>query len=250
MNDTIEMIEIPKSEPAGNMLAVIERAALNSDVDVNKMRALLDMQKEIHAKEAEMAFTRAMIQVQKEITPIVKSSWNEQTRSNYAKAKEIDKVLTPIYTRHGFILMFGTEDSVWSDKGYIRIVCDVCHEAGHSRKFQYDLPPDDAGIKGTVNKTPVHASASTVTYGQRYLKILIFNIPFADDKDGNTQKEPEPLITEKQEADLHALIDELGDAGSKGKQAMFKWLGIDSIDQIPAKHYKKVVAGLEKRRAA
>jgi len=227
---------------AGNMLATIQNAALNPDVDVDKMKALLDMQERIIDKNAAVAFNHSMMKVQREMKSIPKTAWNAQTKSNYAKAEEIDKVLTPLYTSHGFCLMFGTADS--PHEYYIRITCDVGHEQGHVKPFFYDLPPDEAGIKGTVNKTKVHASASTLKYGQRYLKSMIFNITFGKDTDGNPP-DSEPVITEEQGANIQALIDEVGEDGRK---ALYNWLKIDSIDQVPVKQYDKAVRALEKRR--
>ena len=189
----------------GDMLATIQSAALNPDVDVEKMKALLDMQERIIDKNAGVAFNQAMMGVQREMAPIPKTSWNDQTKSWYAKAESIDKVLTQIYTSHGFCLMFGTADS--PHEGYMRITCDVGHQQGHVKPFFYDLPPDDAGIKGSVNKTKVHAAASTVTYGQRYLKTMIFNITFGVDNDGNPSS---GVITKEQVGELELLIKEKG----------------------------------------
>src|SRR5271168_5095495 len=50
----------PPATPA-NMLAIIANAAANKDVDVEKMRALLDMQREIMTEAARIAFTEDFI---------------------------------------------------------------------------------------------------------------------------------------------------------------------------------------------
>lgn len=246
MNDIVkesEMVVIPQQEQPTNLLAVIERAANSRDVDVDKMRALLDMQMEIRREEAKVAFIQALNRVQAEIQPILKKSQNQQTNSKYAKVAEVDRVLTPLYTKHGFSLSFGTADSIWADQGYIRIICDVSHEAGHIKTYHYDLPPDETGIKGTANKTKVHASASTLTYGQRYLKSLIFNLSFIDDTDGNV---PDSPITEKQVADIQALMDE----AIKNPAKFLLWLGIEKLSDLPSSKYDMAVKELEKRRAA
>lgn len=167
------------------MIQVIERAALNPDVDIDKMERLLDMQERIFSKNAEMEYNRAMSEVQKETPRIKREAENSQTISKYAKLEDINKQLTPIYTAHGFALSFGTDNS--DKEGWVRTTCKVSHTAGHSRDFFVDLPIDDQGAKGSVNKTKVHGAGSTMSYSRRYLTVLIFNISLTDeDNDGNT----------------------------------------------------------------
>ena len=169
---------------ADAVLTVIERAATDPQVDIEKMERLLAMQERIFSHQAENAFNDAMIKCQQEIPTIETDRDNKQTNSRYATLPKLLGVVKPIYTGHGFSLSFGTDTSPL--EGYIRVVCDVCHNAGHTKQYFYDLPPDATGIKGTVNKTAVHASASALSYGQRYLIKLIFNITVMDeDDDGN-----------------------------------------------------------------
>ncbi len=55
-----------EAEP-NNMLAVIERASRSPEVDVEKMRALLDMQKELVRYQAEMAFNADFAAMQSDL---------------------------------------------------------------------------------------------------------------------------------------------------------------------------------------
>lgn len=163
------------------VLAVISRAAQDPSVDVDKMERLLNMQWQLMDRQASEAYAKAMANVQSEVPAIVKDADNSQTRSKYAKLEQINKVLVPIYTREGFSLSFGTEPS--SQEAHLRITCSVAHVGGHTENFAYDLPYDDRGIGGKVNKTGIHASGSTVTYGRRYLTNMIFNLSTTDDDD-------------------------------------------------------------------
>jgi len=75
-----------------------------------------------------------------------------------------------------------------------RTVAIVTHAAGHNKRHHIDLPPDDSGAKGNVNKTGVQAAGSTNAYARRYLSLMIFNVSTEDDNDGNTAgkgKKPE-----------------------------------------------------------
>ena len=173
----------PQSETSA-MLTIIERAALNPDVDVEKMKQLLDMQERVFDKNAEIAFNKAMVRAQKRMRPIVRDAENQQTHSKYARLETIDRQIRPIYTEEGFSLSFGTDES--RVEKYIGIICDVMHEEGHVKRYRADIPIDLHGMKGTPNKTGTHAFGSTISYGQRYITKLIFNIALAnEDDDGN-----------------------------------------------------------------
>lgn len=169
------------------IVQVIERAALNPDVDVAKMERLLDMQERILQRQAAADFSAAMMAAQTEMQPIVRNKTNNQTSSNYADLEQVDAAIRPIYTRHGFSLTFGESKS--DIEGYRRITCKVNHIGGHSDTAYMDLPLDDEGIKGSKNKTATHATGSTMSYGRRYLTMMIFNLVTVDD-DGNSAQRP------------------------------------------------------------
>lgn len=184
MNDAARELQTAEQSQATGIIQVIERAALNPDVDVDKMERLLSMQERILERQAEQSFNDSMRQAQIAMPTIDKDADNQQTNSKYARYESMNRAIKPIYTEHGFSLQFGTDDSPLD--AHIRIICDVSHSGGHTKRFHYDLPPDGAGIKGTVNKTGVHASASTVSYGKRYLAAMIFNLTIGgEDDDGN-----------------------------------------------------------------
>lgn len=156
--------------------------AVQQGADVDKLGKLMDLRDRWRHEQARMAFYEAARAVQQEVPKIVKDRRNDQTKSNYATLEAINAQLVPVYSRHGFALTFsqGQTDA----PGHIRIVCDVSHSAGHTEQRWVDLPLDGAGIQGTVNKTGVHATGSTLSYGRRYLTCMIFNISTGDDDDG------------------------------------------------------------------
>lgn len=176
------------------MLSVIENAAINPDVDTSKMQALLDMQITIMDRNAKQSYAAAMTSCQSEMPLIVKTAENKQTNSKYAKHEMICKQIKPIYTKNGFSLAFSEGEARVEHE--IRTVCVVTHELGFSKEFYQDLPVDDAGIKGTTNKTPVHGRSSTFSYARRYLTLMIFDLATYDDNDGNVMPKIESYQTE------------------------------------------------------
>ena len=163
------------------LLSVIEKVALDPNVDVNKMTQIVDLQERIFDKNVEIAFSKAMSECQKEMPAIARDAVNQQTNSTYARFETILTTVKPCYTKHGFSLSFGTDQSPVEQ--HIRITCDVMHREGHAKHYFVDLPLDNTGIKGTVNKTGIHGTGSTYSYGKRYLLTMIFNIAIANQDD-------------------------------------------------------------------
>lgn len=88
-----------------------------------------------------------------------------------------------IYTRHGFALSFNTADGPGPEQA--RIVCDVCHAGGHTKRYHVDVPVDGKGARGGDVMTKTHAMGSGISYGMRYLLRMIFNLAIDQDDDGN-----------------------------------------------------------------
>jgi hypothetical protein len=167
----------------GALVSFIERAAVDPNFDVGKFEALLRMQREVEQDQARKAFNAAMARAQGEMDPVRKGATNPHTRSKYARFEDIDMMLKPIYTRHGFSVRFRTEDA--ATPGWVKVVCVVAHEAGHIETFPLQAPLDSGGTAGKTNKTDVQAIGSTTSYLKRYLLTLAWNVSLAgDDDDG------------------------------------------------------------------
>jgi len=175
---------VPAISESAAIIQVIERVALNPDIDVSKMQQLLAMQIQILDRQAAEAYARAMMAAQAEMPRVIVNKQNAQTSSRYADLEAVNRAVTPIATKHGFSISFDTDRSALDN--HVLIVATVLHSGGHHKAYNYDAPLDDAGIAGKINKTPTHARASSISYGQRYLLKLIFNLTIAgEDNDGN-----------------------------------------------------------------
>lgn len=178
---------VPINDGAALMTAVA-RAASDPNVDVEKMERLFAMHERMAARQAEQDYATAMVRAQQSMPNIAKTSENKQTKSWYADLQAINEKITPIYTECGFALSFGQEDSPIKD--HVRVICDVLHIGGHSKRYSYDNPIDDAGIQGAKNKTPTHGRSSGISYGRRYITTMVFNLTLGgEDNDGNGDDE-------------------------------------------------------------
>lgn len=194
--------------PAQSLIAVIERAALNPEVDVEKMEKLLDMQERIMDRHAQEEFSRAMAAAQGDMPVISKDTKGDQGKYFFATLPKIIAQAQPIWMKNGFALSFS--QAPIEREGMIRIVCDVRHIAGHSERYFIDMPDTNKSMQGKDIMSRSQEIGSNVTYGRRYLTCMIFNIATGDDKDGAAPPAPPPQDEAflKLEADLSAAADD------------------------------------------
>ncbi len=218
------------TEPAPtNMLAVIARAAADPAVVPEKMRALLDMQKEIMAEEARLAFSAAYLEMQNELPTINAKGRIEirekvggertgkiQQSTPYATFNEIHRVTKPVLKKHGFTLSFATDQSPDGSRLIVRGFLD--HIKGHQRTTLLALPLETSGSKNNVQ-----GYGSSMSYGKRYAAIALLNLvtEALEDRDddgvasGKTDLESvqpgeRKGLTVEQSAALVALINSSG----------------------------------------
>jgi len=236
--------DAPPQNDTQAMIAMIERVAANPQVDPQKMQQIVDLQMQILDRNASQAFAAAMAACNRDMPAIARKAENRQTNSTYAKHEAICQAIKPVYSKHGFSLMF--YEGKAEDPKEVRIMCDIVHELGHKEVRYIDLPPDIAGMQGNRNKTDIHGKGSTFSYGRRYLTLLIFDLATYDDDDGNRAggKQAPKTITEEQVKSIEALITELG----VDKAAFLKAGHLEKLEDLPASKYTNTIKLLEKRR--
>ena len=241
MNDLVEAENTQLQEKENTMVSMIERMAMSPDVDVEKLERLMVMQEKMLDREAEQMYTRSMVAVQSKIQAVTRDKVNPQTHSRFVSLEAMKKVVVPVYTDEGFALSYGEAESTKEDM--VRVTCKVMHSGGHSERFFYDCPIDDKGIAGKTNKTPTHGKASAVTYGERYILKLIFNITIQDeDDDGNAASQMVEYITEEMSNLLDSKLEENEIDRKKFNSWLKRDLKVDSLDQVSMKAYKTVDA--------
>jgi len=231
-----KQVDIVRPDP---FIEMVERVAANPDIDADKIQKILDMQIQVMDRTARDEFYAAFNRVQANLPAIVHDAVNPQTSSSYAKLKTVSAALKPVYTSEGFSTSFGTADS--PIEGWTRIEGVLRHVGGHAETYHVDLPLDDVGIKGSKNKTALHGAKSTLTYGQRTLTCLIFDVATGEDTDGNL---PQESITTDQATVINDLIKE-----TKANKAKFlNWAGVEKVEDLPANLYQQAKQSLEDRR--
>jgi len=235
----MDLAPIEKQET--NLLSIIGQAALDPHVDVEKMRALLELKERIDEGESKKIFHAAMIAAQEDMKPVLRNCENKESHSRYANLEAIDRAIRPVYTRHGFVLSFNSKEG---RDGMITMSCSCMHKGGYAKDYELAGHLDGTGIKGTHNKTGIMAAGSTVSYLRRYLTCMIFNIVLTnEDDDGQGTVE---LITGAQKG---AILDLLN-TGSIPERAFLKSANIGAIEDLPAHRYEAAIAAIKAKIAA
>ncbi len=187
---------------ATSLLSALTQAAMNPQVDMEKVKQLFAMHKEMCAIDAEAAFNAALARAQAKILPVLNDRLNDHTSSRYATLAALNRVVMPELNAEGLSVSFNTETKNDEDpipEGYLRTIGWMKHAAGHKERYHLDLPPDDVGIKGTKNKTDVQAHGSTNEYARRYLLRMMVNASTYDDRDSNAPRDNAAKIRERRE---------------------------------------------------
>jgi hypothetical protein len=241
--ETTEAAPVVVQSEAAAILSMIERLATNPAADIDKIMKLMEMRERIQMKQAETAFNAAMAAAQAELQPVTKKLKNDHTKSKYADLDAIYEMAKPIITKHGFGPSFGTGKA--EAENHVRIVCDLTHADGFSKRYEQEFPLDGAGLKGNSNKTDIQAIGSTMTYGRRYMTLGMFDIATKNDTDGNRPAAaPGPTITPDQAETIREIVDSL-DGSPERFCTHFK---IKSVGELPAAKFADAMAAIKRRQ--
>lgn len=213
--------------------------ALEMGVSAEILKQMMDLRDREEARNAKLAFTRAVAAAKAELRPIMKTREVDYTpqgkqRVNYRHEDlaGIEAQVTPILTTHGLSYRFESDNGV--DRP-ITVTCVLEHVDGHSTRT-----PLSAGADTSGGKNSLQAIASAVTYLQRYTLKLALGLSVSHDDDGkaggDTDEQPQ-FITEKQVMELRDLLEAKGANEAK----FIQFINVDSLDKIYANAFDKAV---------
>lgn len=234
--DDTQLVKSEAQPPAiqqgdsGAILAMMDKIIAMPDLPVERLEQMFNLHLRMQAEQARKEWAAAFAEAMQEIGPVIKDRENKQTKSWYATHAALDKVLRPVYTKHGLNPTFTTEKSELPD--HIKVVGALVHKGGHERRYEVDMPADGKGAKGGDVMTKTHAAGSAMHYGKRYLLIDMFNIAVAEksDDDGNAAggKLPDGPISEDQVDELRALITGVG----ANEEKFCRTLQVDGLGEL------------------
>lgn len=232
------------------MLQVIAQAVMDPRCDVEKMRALLDMQRDIEDRDAKKAFTRAFNALQAELPIINKdgkidhsADGGETTRSGkkalktgYATYPNLNRVVGPLLKKHGFTF---SSAMVPDPAGPMVVTSTLSHVEGDSRTTHFRVTADATGGKNNQQ-----GWGSSQQYGMRYNMIALLNIvtEAKEDVDNDGHPKDGPITAEQ----LKELIKIADDAGAD-KQKFCVVMNVDSMAGIPQSRFAEAKQQLNRK---
>lgn len=173
---TVHQSAIPAGEMHREVMNFIGNAVADPNTDVQKLRALLDMGREVRAENAQALFNEAMFRVQAELQPMVRSrrvdlvdkDGKSKGHYNFLPLEDIDEDVRPLLVKNNMWQTFTTEPRA---DGGLMMTSIVGHTAGHTQTAKLGLPLDTG-----PGRNNLQAYGSTASYLRRYLTEMQFNI--------------------------------------------------------------------------
>ena len=209
----------PVANESAALLAVIERAASNPDMDINKLERIIALREQMLARQAVADFNAALSDMQDELPAVAErgaAKVNGQVRYTFALWEDINTAIKPVLKSHGFALSFRTD---FTDG--VSVTGVLSHRSGHSEQTTIKLPADASGSKNAVQ-----AVASSVSYGKRYTAGALLNLTShgEDDDAYAAATGPDPaadwyaaIEAANTHAELANIADQVRDAGLAGR---------------------------------
>ena len=233
-----EVEKVPAISP-GPLVAIIEKAVMNPDIDVGKMQQLLDMQLIVMDREARQAYIRDFAMMQSEF-PIIRKRGKTQ-QSTYATFDDINDGTAPARGKYGFALSFVPETT----EGIMRITATMSHYQGHTETSAMSLPFDTSGAKNAVQ-----AIGSALKYGMRYGIVAPLSLSTHDEGDDDAES-LHKMVTAAEAASLQARVEKYGLNELKILAYYSKVFSrnLANFDDFPAGCFDRVMKEVDKQAA-
>lgn len=224
--------EVVVQEQPQNALALIAQATADSNVDPEKLRALLDVKQDWERGEARKSFAAALAKFQAEAPIIAKldTAHNKQ----YARMDRIWREIRPLMTECGLAV-------VWTKVGADDTLCHIegmlTHKDGHSVDLVHDIPVPRA----ITGQNESQRAGSAETYAKRYALCAALGIVTGEDDDANAGIGE--CVTDEQAKELRKLVAATGSNEAK----FLAWCGSEGYAEIPAQKFEAAHRMLSKK---
>lgn len=236
-------------EQATAMLQVLKEVALAPNVNVDAIRAIMEMQRQLTNDQAERALNEALARLAPRLPRIKRNGTVEypvdkanpkgekETAFKFARWEDIDKGIRPLLADEGLSLSYTTKPRIGDGGGTI-IVGRVSHIQGAFKEAEFSASLDSSGGKNNIQ-----AMKSSFRYGQRAVTEMLLNIVTeGEDDDGNTAE----VIDIEQAVEIDTRLRKLGDAY---RARFLKWLKVKEPTDINKRDYMKVTSELARVEA-
>lgn len=220
------------------IMSLIERAARDESVDIDKMERLFDMHERMTARHAKEAFHTALAEMQTELPEITKRGETRDKEKNlmysYAKWEDINREIKPVLSRFGFGLSFRIEP----DQTGLKITA-ILSRCGHTEETSIIQSLDMGGAKMNANQ----ARGAATSYGKRYTAGALLNLISYDEQDTDAASSMSgDTLTEDQLKQIRDGMQQLG----QGDEAILAWAGprgwgATELENVPIEAFDKMM---------
>lgn len=195
----------PKNEIQKTESPLVAAAALvqaDGNMDVAKLKELLEVQERWDATQAKKAYIVAMASFKENPPEIIKDKTVDYKDVKYSHAS-LHNVTTSINTAlstHGLTASWVTSQ----DNGSVKVTCKITHIMGHSEETCLSAPPDATGSKNAIQSI-----GSTVTYLQRYTLLALTGLATHDQDDDGKGADPKEKLPPKPNKQQSEVLDSI-----------------------------------------
>jgi hypothetical protein len=227
----VEEVHVP-AQPAAetdSLLNLIERAARDPNVDIDKMERLFGMRERMQAQASKTSYLAALAVLQAAL-PAVERKGTGHNQKKYARFEDfIETIKDPMKSCH-FSLSF----RIKQEAALLRIVGVLGHKDGHQEETELALPADNSG-----NKNAVQALGSSISYGKRYVGMTLLGIATEDEDDDGKAAGGKERITAEQAEQLAALVKQTEAPTEIGK-IILQQCKAEEFKDIEAARFEKI----------
>lgn len=208
-----DVVAMQAAEPApiavqsesGALISMIERAARDPAVDIDKFDRLMVWKEKIDRNNSVRAFNDAVALAKGEFGSITKNRvvdfTSQKGRTNYRHEDfaNVASVVDPVLSKHGLSYRYRSAQNGQR----LTVTCILNHRDGHSEETSLEISEDHSG-----NKNAIQAVGSAATYLQRYTLKLALGLASSHDDDAQKAgaSSSSGFITEAQQQTLRKQI--------------------------------------------
>lgn len=224
--------------PADPMVRMIERVAMDPNLPIERLTAIMDMRERQMNKEAEQVFNQAFAAAMAEMPDVRRTGKNKHLGVSYSTLDDLIHATRPVLSRHGLSLNWQTA----IDGANITVTAMVRHSQGHSIKTTLTGPRDNG-----KQMNALQGGGSTETYLKRYTGFSILGLSSGDEADDDGQSSGgSATVTAEQFVALRNKAEEAGVDEAKICLAS----GVQDLHEFPAAQFDAAMKRLQRNLEA
>jgi hypothetical protein len=243
-NEPVSIRTTEKQEaqlPGDPMVSMIERVAMDPNLPIERLEALMDMRERQMNKEAEQVFNQAFAAAMGEMRDVPKSGKNNHSGQKYSTLDDLIRTTRPVLARHGLSLNWQTA----INQNEISVTAIVRHAMGHSINTTQSGPRDNGKQMNTLQ-----GGGSTETYLKRYSGFSILGLSSGDEIEDDGRNADAKTVSAEQYIELRNLIEFTGTVEATFHKA-YGHNDPDNADlqQFPASKFQAAIRQLERKKS-